>query len=160
MATLTADNPAAQAQNSNVVFALPRPDSGPKAYRLDIDEFLADNAMTNLFLLALSEMQKNSIKYAKSDKLNWWSFYSIAGMMTSIPRSLSCLAIHGLPKEDWAGSGYPNQETFGYCHHGMNTFPSRHHPYMFQMEVGEGGHASVETLLAYIFLNSKPSTIR
>ena len=58
MATLTAGDPAAQVQNNNVVFALLQPTGGPKAYRLEIDESLADNAMTNLFLLSLSEMLK------------------------------------------------------------------------------------------------------
>ena len=81
MAALITIGLAAQAQNDKVVFALPRSNGGPRAYRLEIDEFLTDNAMTNLFLRALSEVQKNSIKHPGSDIPNWWSFYSIVGIV-------------------------------------------------------------------------------
>jgi tyrosinase len=108
------------AQDNNIVLPLTHPSGGPKAYRLEIDEFLADNAMTNLFLLALEAMQKHSIKKPGSNDANWWSFYSLAG-------------IHGAPREDWAEV---EKRTMGggYCHHGMSTFPTWHRPYIFQFE--------------------------
>ena len=46
----------------------------PSRVRMEIDELLADNAMTNLYLLALEAMQ---IEY--KDKQDWWTFYSLAG---------------------------------------------------------------------------------
>ena len=70
MATVV-NNPVAQAQAKNVIFASTLPNRGPKAYRLEIDEFLADNALTSLFLLALAETQKNSIRDAKTGEANW-----------------------------------------------------------------------------------------
>ena len=42
--------------------------------RMEIDELLADNAMTNLYLLALEAMQTEL-----KDKQDWWTFYSLAG---------------------------------------------------------------------------------
>ena len=110
-------NPFQSAQDDNIIQPLIQ--INPKAFRLEIDEFLADNAMTNLFLLALEAMQQNSLATPESGKPNWWSFYSLGG-------------IHGLPREKWAG--YENKAKYGYCHHGMNTFPTWHRPYMFQFE--------------------------
>ena len=48
--------------------------------RMEIDEFVQDDAMTNLFLLALAEMQqedpeKDSTKHPE----DWWTFYSLSG---------------------------------------------------------------------------------
>ena len=47
--------------------------------RVEIDEFLGDNDMTNLFLLALSEMQKEEPQ-KKTEKVfqDWWNFYSLS----------------------------------------------------------------------------------
>ena len=48
--------------------------------RVEIEEFLGDNDMTNLFLLALSEMQKEDPKKeTKKNSQDWWSFYSLSG---------------------------------------------------------------------------------
>lgn len=105
------------AQDKNIV--LPILQVNEKAFRLEIDELLGDNALTNLFILGLAEIKKDSIKDPKTNEPNWWSFYSLG-------------AIHGLPKEPW--SGYENSTQYGYCHHGLNTFPTWHRPYMFQFE--------------------------
>ena len=72
---------AVQAQKDKAVFPLPRPTDGTKAYRVEIDEFLADNAMTNLFLIALKELQDESLTVPKTKESNWWSFYSLAGLL-------------------------------------------------------------------------------
>ncbi|KAK6086913.1 tyrosinase [Seiridium cupressi] len=115
MADTTPKSTSQSAQADNTVFPLVQ--ANPKAFRLEIDEFLADNALTNLFLLGLEELQKNSVKLAGTNDPNWWSFYSLSG-------------IHSLPREAWAGI----KNSRGYCHHGMNTFAPWHRPYMFQFE--------------------------
>lgn len=84
--------------------------------RLEIDEFIQDNALTNLFLLALDSLMKD---YGE----NWWSYYNIAG-------------IHGLPAEAWNGvqSGSGNSRT-GYCSHSSGIFPTWHRAYVSMIEV-------------------------
>ncbi|KAK3069337.1 hypothetical protein LTR53_012400 [Teratosphaeriaceae sp. CCFEE 6253] len=106
-----------QAQDANVVTAIPVK-AGTQAYRLEIDEFIQDSAVTNLFLLALNAMYKHSL-YNDNGSINWWSYYSLGG-------------IHGLPRESWAG--IKQDRANGYCHHGMDTFPTWHRPYMYQFE--------------------------
>ena len=64
-----------EAQARNCVAAIPHQVA---SYRLEIDEFLADNAMTNLFILALEEIQHKPIEAV--DKEDWWTFYNLAGM--------------------------------------------------------------------------------
>lgn len=110
-------SPFQAAEDKNII--LPLVQVNEKAIRLEIDELLGDNALTNLFLLGLIELQKDSIKDPKTNEPNWWSFYSLGG-------------IHGLPRENW--DGYQNDANYGYCHHGRNTFPTWHRPYMFQFE--------------------------
>lgn len=46
---------------------------------MEIDEFLADNEMTNLFLIALAELQKDSLRLWNG-KPDWLTYYSLAGM--------------------------------------------------------------------------------
>ena len=115
-------------------------DKDPKrGYRLEIDEFLADNEVTNLFLIALAEIQKNSLKLWDK-KPDWLTYYSVAGLiLRGLLRVLlmMTLGIHGMPKENW--NGYENTEErgskYGYCHHSQNTFPTWHRPYMYLFEV-------------------------
>lgn len=48
--------------------------------RKEIDEFIDDNDMTNLFLIALLEMQQEDRKKKATDGTeDWWTFYSLAG---------------------------------------------------------------------------------
>lgn len=54
-------------------------EDGRRGYRLEIDEFLADNEMTNLFLIALAELQKDSLRLWNG-KPDWLTYYSLAGM--------------------------------------------------------------------------------
>jgi len=66
------------AQKDNVVqFLVP----SETRVRLEIDEFLADNELTNLLLLALSEIQKEPSK-AELEKRkleeDWWTAYSLS----------------------------------------------------------------------------------
>jgi hypothetical protein len=44
-------------------------------------------------------------------------------------------AIHGLPTENWNGIPNPKLGFYGYCHHGLDTFPIWHRPYMAFYEV-------------------------
>jgi hypothetical protein len=97
----------------------PLADDGKRGYRLEIDEFMADNAMVNLFLLALSELQKNSLREING-KPNWLNYYALAG-------------IHGQPQEEW--NGFKNDRNYGYCNHSEDTFPTWHRPYMMLYEV-------------------------
>ena len=110
-----------------------------RGYRLEIDEFLADNEVTNLFLIALAEIQKNSLKHWEGDA-DWLTYYSVAGMLLyRLLRALLIvtLGIHGKPREKW--NGYANTpelgSRYGYCHHSRNTFPTWHRPYMYLFEV-------------------------
>jgi len=66
------------AQKDNVVQFLAPSET---RVRLEIDEFLADNELTNLLLLALSEIQKEPSK-AELEKRkleeDWWTAYSLS----------------------------------------------------------------------------------
>ena len=115
-------------------------EDGKRIYRLEIDEFLADNEMTNLFLVALAELQKNSLKFWDPTKEpDWLTYYSVAGLsFRHLSRAiLICLGIHGEPREEW--NGYPDGpkagSRYGYCHHSEDTFPTWHRPYVFLFEV-------------------------
>ena len=55
--------------------------------RMEIDELLADNEMTNLFLLALEAMQTEDPEKS-GDNEDWWTFYSLAGKFPSLTISL------------------------------------------------------------------------
>ena len=47
--------------------------------RVEIEEFLGDNDMTNLFLIALSEIQKEDPgKKTEKNSQDWWTFYSLS----------------------------------------------------------------------------------
>lgn len=117
----------------------PLTSEGGRGPRLEIDEFLSDNEMTNLFLIALGEMQKDSLRKVNG-KPDWLTFYSLAGPKhTTYNIHTWQLAnivpgIHGQPQEEW--NGFANNVRYGYCHHSMNTFPLWHRPYMFLYEVG------------------------
>ncbi len=53
--------------------------------RVEIDEFLNDNDMTNLFLLALSEMQKEDPKKRSAQgSEDWWTFYSLSSICLTL----------------------------------------------------------------------------
>ena len=76
---MSSDKPLLMAQTRNQVATVPQ---NAKA-RLEIDEFIADNDMTNLFLLALAEMQtEDKSKGGKAE--DWWTFYSLSGTHSSI----------------------------------------------------------------------------
>lgn len=110
-------------------------EDGKRIYRLEIDEFLADNEMTNLFLIALAELQKDSLRLWNREP-DWLTYYSVAGLFSWLlfRAILINLGIHGNPTEEW--NGYPNNSSkIGYCHHSKNTFPTWHRPYMFLFEV-------------------------
>ena len=58
--------------------------------RVEIDEFLGDNEMTNLFLLALEAMGKEDpAKSIASKNEDWWTFYSLSGESSSKQKSCS-----------------------------------------------------------------------
>ncbi|OCL06436.1 hypothetical protein AOQ84DRAFT_390181 [Glonium stellatum] len=68
-------------------------EDGMRGHRLGIDEFLADNEMINLFLIALASLQKDSLR-SWNEMPDWLTYYSLAG-------------IHGFPREEW--NGYLNK---------------------------------------------------
>lgn len=68
----------------------------PSRVRTEIDELLADNEMTNLYLLALEVIQTEDPKKAES-KEDWWTFYSIAGE-TSVSMAISFQVLTRLPR--------------------------------------------------------------
>ena len=72
MASITGD-PGTQASPKPATMV---PEAAKK--RKEIDEFIDDNDMTNLFLIALSEMQQEDPnKKAKNE--DWSTYYSLAG---------------------------------------------------------------------------------
>ena len=79
---MASDSSLQNAQAQNYVAAMV-PENA-KA-RVEIEEFLGDNDMTNLFLLALLEMQKEDPeKKTKKNSQDWWSFYSLSGTWFNI----------------------------------------------------------------------------
>lgn len=68
---------AKEAQAKNLVAPIV-PDAS-KA-RVEIEEFLGDNEMTNLYLLALEALQKEDANKSVAKKNeDWWTFYSLSG---------------------------------------------------------------------------------
>jgi hypothetical protein len=69
-----------EAQSKNIVAAMVPETS--KA-RVEIDEFVGDNAMTNLYLLALEALQQEDVNksVAKQNEEDWWTFYSLSGQL-------------------------------------------------------------------------------
>lgn len=59
-----------KAQANNLVEPLGRDDS--RGFRLEIDEFLINNRMTNLYLLALEAMQKEDVTRLKANNTEDW----------------------------------------------------------------------------------------
>lgn len=68
----------------NILTPLPSDGQHPRGPRLEIDEFVADNEMTNLFLIALWTMQQGSLT-TSNGKPNWMNYYGIAGEHTMHP---------------------------------------------------------------------------
>lgn len=68
----------------------PLPDDGRRGFRVEIDEFLSNNAMTNLFLIALRELQKKSLEPLKENDPNWLNFYALAGKPIQCQYYLTC----------------------------------------------------------------------
>ena len=75
--TSTRGDPGTQA-SSNPIAMVPE----ATKTRKEIDEILDDNDMTNLFLIALSEMQQEDGEKRDVDKTeDWFTFYSLAGIL-------------------------------------------------------------------------------
>ncbi|CAG8980482.1 hypothetical protein HYALB_00013118, partial [Hymenoscyphus albidus] len=107
----------AQARN----FVTPIVPAASKA-RVEIEEFIGDNEMTNLYLLALEALQKEDAnKSVVKKNEDWWTFYSLSG-------------IHGQPAENWNGIQQPDGDIGGYCTHGQVVFPTWHRVYMNMFE--------------------------
>ena len=76
-----------QAQKEGRVQSL---DPQPDAYRLEIDEFVQNDKMLNLFLLALEALQNNAVLVLGANPTEkqveeyWWSYFSIAGKLQSV----------------------------------------------------------------------------
>ena len=87
-------------ENDKVVIPI-TPD--PSRVRMEIDELLADNAMTNLYLLAMEAMQMENPKRS-GDTENRWTFYSLSSETTLLMPILS-LALTTLPRHSWSACG-------------------------------------------------------
>jgi hypothetical protein len=88
---------------------------GAVRVRQEIQEFVSDPDMLNVFLLGLEHMQGIN----QSDFL---SYYQIAG-------------IHGIPYVAWDNGYGPDQNPTGYCMHYSNLFVPWHRPYIALYEV-------------------------
>lgn len=87
-----------EAQKNNIVLPV---SVKLNSWRVEIDEFLADTKMTNLFLLALEKLQKDGLGMLDAkelemkeagigplkdhDKVNWWTYYNLSGKPTHYP---------------------------------------------------------------------------
>jgi tyrosinase len=104
---------------------VPNPGS-PLPLRLEIDDFLQDTELANLYFLALVSYM--SEQAAKSP----FSYYEIAG-------------IHGQPNRSWnrqpqSSEWVPNgpdrgARRYSYCAHSSLVFPTWHRAYLAQYEV-------------------------
>jgi len=113
---------AAQAQGLTVG-VVPKAGS-PAGLRLEIDDFLLDTDLANLYFLAMESFMsdKESVKAL--------SYYEISG-------------IHGQPHRPWDGvksanfqpTGSSVDRNSGYCSHGSALFPTWHRAYLAQFEV-------------------------
>jgi tyrosinase len=101
------------------------PTDSSQALRLEIDDFLADADLANLYFLALEAFMKDDISSQP------FSYYEISG-------------IHGQPYRAWDGvenvsytptGEPPNKRGAGYCAHGSVLFPTWHRVYLAQFEV-------------------------
>lgn len=132
-----------EAQTNNQVAAV-IPDAA--RVRVEIDEFLSDNDMTNLFLLALEAMQQEDPSKSTANKNeDWWTFYSLSGetiSTTFLYHILINKGIHGLPREAW--DGVPSKG-WGYCTHGELVFPTWHRVYIAMFEV------YCDTMVSFVF---------
>jgi len=72
-----------EAQAKNFVAAIV-PESSK--IRVEIEEFISDNELTNLYLLALEALQKeDATKSVAKKNEDWWTFYSLSGKMNHPP---------------------------------------------------------------------------
>lgn len=88
--------------------------------RIEIDrwwnsEDLIHQDQVSLFIAALKIFRAMDI----TDKL---SYFSVA-------------EIHGEPRLPWDEGGNGGRRKTDYCHHGSNTFPTWHRPYLLLFEV-------------------------
>lgn len=91
--------------------------------RTEINEFIQNKDMLNIYLLGLQRMQS----LPKTDKLSW---FQIGG-------------IHGRPYTAWDNvSGIAGNNT-GYCTHSSILFPTWHRPYVAVYEVRVLPHLSI-----------------
>lgn len=102
------------------------PPAGKTAIRLEIDDFIQDADLTNLYFLALEEFMANKAWQQP------FGYYEISG-------------IHGQPTRPWDNvtpsdvpfpqSGGQPSSSAGYCAHGSVLFPVWHRVYLAQFEV-------------------------
>jgi hypothetical protein len=134
-----------EAQEKNVILPIP---VLPTAWRVEIDEFLADTKMTNLFLLALQKMQTDGLGTLENGKVDWWTYHNLSGVSPFfiwLCKCLTNLGIHNYPQEDWNGIiarlplEYDNKPSKkpskNYSRHGSVVFPTWHRAYVYQFEV-------------------------
>ena len=76
---MTTSTDAKTAQEQNYVKFIAPSDT---RWRVEIDEFLGDNELTNLFLLALAEMYKEDSTVSGKNE-NWWTNYSLSSKHSS-----------------------------------------------------------------------------
>jgi tyrosinase len=113
---------AAQAQGLTVG-VIPK-SGGQLGLRLEIDDFIQDTELANLYFLAMESFMSDKASTSA------FSYYEISG-------------IHGQPHRPWDGvssvkfppSGGSVNHNRGYCSHGSAIFPTWHRAYLAQFEV-------------------------
>jgi len=134
---------AAQA-NGLTVGVVPKAGT-PLPLRLEIDDFLQDTELANLYFLALESFQSDK------ESVKAFSYYEISG-------------IHGQPHRAWDGvtsanfqpTGQPKDPNSGYCSHGSAIFPTWHRAYLAQFEASY--IATPQSIADVDASDSKPSS--
>ena len=115
-------NKLKDAQDKNIILPV---SIRPTAWRVEIDEFLADTKMTNLFLLALDKMQQASLgmlgaeelekkkrmspgPLEAKDKVDWWTYYNLSGRPTLLWLYIHDLTFH---RHSW-----PSPRELAWCY--------------------------------------------
>ncbi|GKT69134.1 tyrosinase precursor [Colletotrichum tofieldiae] len=107
------------------------PKSADKPLRLEIDDFLQDVELANLYFLALEAFMKKRLSESP------FSYYEICGIHGQPWR-----AWDGVTSADFGSSRGSTDPQSGYCSHGSVVFPTWHRVYVAQFEQALYLHAA------------------
>jgi len=102
------------------------PPGSPLPLRLELDDFLQDTELANLYFVAMESFMSDAASASRDP----FSYYEISG-------------IHGQPRRSWNGQQQSPEwspqdgaaRRFNYCSHSSLIFPTWHRAYLAQFEV-------------------------